>query len=118
MEMGTFIVAGKMSDFPEGEMRAVNLEGTEVMIANVRGNLYAINNRCPHMGGNLAKGVLADTVVTCPVHGSQFDVTSGKNLRWMKGEGLMYKLGKAIKPPQDAVTYNVKTDGKQVLVDV
>ena len=116
--MGTFIMAGNRSDFPVGEMRAVNLEGTEVLLANVDGSLYAINNKCPHMGGNLSKGMLNKTVVTCPVHGSQFDVTTGANIRWMKGSGALYSLGKLFKAPRNAVRYNVKVDGQQVLVDV
>jgi 3-phenylpropionate/trans-cinnamate dioxygenase ferredoxin component len=116
--MGTFIVAGNRSDFPAGEMRAIKLEGTTVLLANIDGNMYAVNNKCPHMGGNLSKGMLSKTVVTCPVHGSQFDVTSGKNLRWMKGSGFLYSLGKLFKPPRDAIKYNVKTDGQQVLIEI
>ena len=116
--MGTFIVAGNHSDFPAGGMRAANLEGTTVLLANVNGNIYAINNKCPHMGGNLSKGMLKGTVVTCPVHGSQFDVTTGKNIRWMKGSGFLYSLGRVFKPPQDATRYNVKIDGQRVLVEV
>jgi 3-phenylpropionate/trans-cinnamate dioxygenase ferredoxin component len=116
--MGTFIMAGNRSDFPVGEMRAVNLEGTEVLLANVDGSIYAINNRCPHMGGNLSKGMLNKTIVTCPVHGSQFDVTTGVNIRWMKGSGALYSLGKLLKAPSNAVKYNVKVDGQQVLVEV
>ena len=118
MDMGTFIVAGNRSDIPVGEMRAVNLEGTVVLLANIDGKMHAINNKCPHMGGDLSKGMLSGTVVTCPVHGSQFDVTTGKNIRWMKGSGMLYSLGRILKAPTDAVKYNVKIDGQKVLVEV
>jgi nitrite reductase/ring-hydroxylating ferredoxin subunit len=48
-------------------------------LANVGGQLYAVDNNCPHLGGPLSKGVLNGTVVTCPWHAWQWDVTSGRN---------------------------------------
>lgn len=111
-------MAGTRADIPVGGMIAVKLEGTEVLLANIGGNIYAIDNRCPHMGGNLSKGMLNGQVVTCPVHGSQFDVTTGKNLRWMQGSGLLYSIGKAFKAPHAVTKYNVKLDGQQILVQV
>jgi 3-phenylpropionate/trans-cinnamate dioxygenase ferredoxin component len=116
--MGTFIVAGKKSDYPVGAMRAIILEGTEVLISNIDGSIYAINNKCPHMGGKLSKGILSGQIVTCPLHGSQFDITTGENIRWLKGSGILSSLGKAVKHPSNAVKYNVKVDGQQVLVEV
>jgi 3-phenylpropionate/trans-cinnamate dioxygenase ferredoxin subunit len=116
--MGTFIVAGNKSDVPVGGMIAVNLEGTVILLANDGGNIYAINNKCPHLGGNLSKGTLNGTIVTCPVHGSQFDVTTGKNVRWLKGTGITTSLGKLLKAPADVMTYKVKIDGHQILVEV
>ncbi|RPJ61797.1 MAG: Rieske (2Fe-2S) protein [Dehalococcoidia bacterium] len=116
--MGTFIVAGKQSDYPVGAMHAINLEGTEVLVANIGGNIYALNNRCPHMGGKLSKGLLSGQIVTCPLHGSQFDITTGENVRWLKGTGILSSLGKAVKHPANATKYNVKVDGQQVLIEV
>lgn len=116
--MGTFIVAGKKSDYPVGAMRVIDLEGTEVLVVNIDGNIYAINNKCPHMGGKLSKGTLSGQIVTCLLHGSQFDITTGENVRWLKGTGILSALGKAVKHPVNATKYNVKVDGQQVLVEV
>ncbi|MGD0854907.1 MAG: Rieske 2Fe-2S domain-containing protein [Dehalococcoidia bacterium] len=116
--MGTFIVAGNKSDVPAGGMVAVNLKGTVILLANGGGNIYAINNKCPHFGGNLSKGTLNGTIVTCPLHGSQFDITTGKNVRWLKGTGIANSLGKLIKAPVDVMTYKVKIDGNQILVEI
>ncbi len=55
-------------------------DGTSICLANVGGTFYAISGVCSHMGGPLAEGELEDTVVTCPWHGSIFDVTSGEVL--------------------------------------
>jgi nitrite reductase/ring-hydroxylating ferredoxin subunit len=50
-----------------------------VAIANVDGTLHAIDGLCPHQGGPLGTGELCGTVLTCPWHGWQFDVTTGRH---------------------------------------
>ena len=72
---------GSSSDVKEGQMRAFEVAGTSVSVANASGHLYAFDDTCTHMGCSLADGRLAGTVVTCACHGSQFDVTSGAVLR-------------------------------------
>ena len=64
-----------------GEMQVFDVEGTKVSVASVDGHLHAFDDKCTHMGCSLAKGELDGTTVTCPCHGSQFDVTSGAVLR-------------------------------------
>src|SRR5215475_9980781 len=66
---------------PAGEMRVFDVAGTHVAVASVGGQLHAFDDKCTHMGCSLAKGTLVGTTVTCPCHGSQFDVTSGAVLR-------------------------------------
>ena len=50
-----------------------------VALANVDGVYYAIDGLCPHQGGPLGTGVLCGENLTCPWHGWQFDVTSGRH---------------------------------------
>jgi 3-phenylpropionate/trans-cinnamate dioxygenase ferredoxin component len=116
--MGRYLSAGTVASIQSGQMLAVNLEGHEVLLANVGGAIYAINDICPHMGGKLSKGILKGNVVTCPRHGSQFDVTTGKNIRWMQGSGLLYTIGKQFKSPVDTTKYNTKVEGQQILVEI
>jgi 3-phenylpropionate/trans-cinnamate dioxygenase ferredoxin subunit len=116
--MGRFIEAGLKNDVPQGQMKAVKLEGQDILLANIGGSYYAIDNKCPHMGGNLSKGKLESTTVTCPLHGSQFNVTTGKVVRWLKGSGLMFSVGKALKPPAEVKKYNLKVDGDKILVEI
>ena len=70
-------VVGKVSDVAAGRLLAVDVDGTPVAVANVDGQLFAIGDTCTHRGCSLAQGELSGTVVTCPCHGGQFDVTSG-----------------------------------------
>lgn len=68
-------------DIAAGEMRVFDVEGTRVNVARVGGQLHAFDDTCTHKACSLAKGKLDGTTVTCPCHGSQFDVTSGAVLR-------------------------------------
>ena len=62
-------------------LRVFDVAETNVNIASPGGHLYAFDDTCTHKGCSLAKGKLDGTTVTCPCHGSQFDVTSGAVLR-------------------------------------
>ena len=72
---------GSSKDIAPGQMRVFDLEGTKVTVANANGDLFAFDDRCTHMGCSLSNGELNGTIVTCPCHGSQFDVTSGAVVR-------------------------------------
>ena len=73
-----FVRTAKTNELAPGTIREFQVEGKAVALANVGGKYYAINNTCLHRGGPLGQGVLEGAVVTCPWHGWQYDVTSGK----------------------------------------
>lgn len=68
---------GAIEEFPEGQGRTVQVEGTPVAVFNVDGDLHAIHNTCKHKGGPLGEGQLFGSTVACPWHGWRYDVTSG-----------------------------------------
>jgi len=72
---------GTVNEVATGEIRAYDVAGIKVDVANVEGQLYAFDDTCTHRGCSLASGKLDGTIVTCPCHRSQFDVTSGAVLR-------------------------------------
>jgi nitrite reductase/ring-hydroxylating ferredoxin subunit len=72
---------GDPHDVVAGHMRVFVATGTKISVVNANGHLYAFDDTCTHLGCSLAKGELDGTTVTCPCHGSQFDVTSGAVLR-------------------------------------
>lgn len=76
-----FVRVGTIRDVPIGGMRAFDVAGVKVTVANANGQLHAFEDTCTHMGCSLANGSLEGTTVTCACHGSQFDVTSGAVLR-------------------------------------
>jgi nitrite reductase/ring-hydroxylating ferredoxin subunit len=61
-------------------MKAFTLGGEEIVVGNCGGNFYAVQRRCGHMNGPLELGTLDGTILTCPTHCAQFDVTTGEAL--------------------------------------
>jgi nitrite reductase/ring-hydroxylating ferredoxin subunit len=90
-------------------MKAVQLEGKEILIANVGGNYYALGNRCTHAGGDLSQGLLEENIVTCPRHHAKFDVTTGKVVSHPK-MALFHPKAK------DEPTYQVKVEDENIMV--
>ncbi len=77
----SFTLLGSSSDFPEGELHQADAGGMQVVVARVQGQVCALSAVCSHAGGPLAEGTLTGRVVTCPWHGSRFDLEDGAVLR-------------------------------------
>jgi 3-phenylpropionate/trans-cinnamate dioxygenase ferredoxin subunit len=75
-----YIEVAREGQIPAGSMKSFSVKGKPVLVANVDGKYYAIGNKCTHLWGDLSKGKLEGKVVTCRLHGSRFDVTSGERL--------------------------------------
>lgn len=106
-----FVKVGETTEVPAGAMKSFALGEVEVLVLNVNGNYYAINNKCTHMGGDLSKGTLQGIVLTCPRHSSRFDVTTGKALSGPKFGPIKLKTG-------DARVYPAQVDGNAIMVDI
>jgi len=114
--MSKSVELAKTEELKNGTMKKVTAEGQEILLARVGDKYYATDNRCSHMSGDLSQGKLEGTVVTCPRHGSQFDISNGRVVRWLKG-GLMSKLGGALKTSRPLRVYNVKVEDGRVLAE-
>jgi 3-phenylpropionate/trans-cinnamate dioxygenase ferredoxin subunit len=115
--MARFVEVAKEGDVADGAMKEVAAENRKVLLAKIGGRYYAVDGICPHMGASLASGKLEGTVVTCPRHGSQFDLTDGHMVRWAQLPGVVSAIGKAFKKPRGLKTYPVKTEAGKVLVE-
>jgi nitrite reductase/ring-hydroxylating ferredoxin subunit len=71
-------VVGKVDDIAPGKMGVYDVDGRQVAVANVDGTLFAFDDVCTHRGCSLVEGTVSGNVVTCPCHGSQFDVRNGE----------------------------------------
>jgi nitrite reductase (NADH) small subunit len=97
-----FLRATRRDEVPPGTIREFQLEGTVVAVANIDGKFYAIDNVCLHRGGPLAQGELQGKVVTCPWHGWQYDVATGKL---------------ALNPAIGVQCYPVEVRGEDIFID-
>ena len=79
--MPEFVTTIKTSEIPPGGVKAIDVRGTLIAVANVDGTYYAFDDTCTHEQCSLADGeMLTGTTVTCFCHGSEFDVRTGRVL--------------------------------------
>ena len=116
--MGNLLRLADIDELAEGEMKKYRVQDTEILLARIGGKYYAVQNKCPHFGGDLSSGELDGTIVTCPRHGSQFNLVDGSVMRWMKGDGLVSKVGKLLKSPRPLEIYNIKLEGRDIMVEI
>jgi len=74
------MIVAKRSDVPPGTTKRVEVDGVGVLLCNVDGELYAVEDLCTHDGGPLDQGELEGYRIMCPRHGALFDVTTGAAL--------------------------------------
>ncbi len=105
----SFTKVAKTSDIPVGKMKAVKIGDKDILVANVGGVFYAVADHCSHRGGRLSAGTLEGGVVTCPLHGSRFDVRTGKSV---SGPRFLFLRSKV----EDVPSYEVKVEGDDIMV--
>jgi 3-phenylpropionate/trans-cinnamate dioxygenase ferredoxin subunit len=114
--MDDFIRLTSVDGIENGGMKAAELDDHEFLIANVGGEYFVGDGRCPHMGGFLPDGQLEGTIITCPRHHSQFDLRDGRNLRWTDWEGPLLSVGKLLRHRRPLRMYEVRVEGTDVFV--
>jgi len=113
-----FVEVAKVSDIDNGTMKKVVIGDRAILLAKVQGRLYATDALCPHLQADLSEGTLQGTVLTCPLHGSKFDVRDGQVVQWTDLSGTLLAYAAKARPPRPLKKYPVHIDGDRVLVDV
>ncbi len=70
-----------IDDVPKSGMRQFDLRDREFLVVELKGEFFCLDGRCTHAGAPLAEGHLANKILTCPWHYSQFDITTGSVVR-------------------------------------
>jgi nitrite reductase/ring-hydroxylating ferredoxin subunit len=93
-----------LADLPAGQLLAVEIAGTRVVLARVGDGVYACGDVCAHRGGRLSEGRLSGARLACPLHGWMYDVRSGQ----------------CVFPPRGGrvPAYPVRIEGDAVFVEV
>lgn len=101
--MPRFVTLARTADLSPGQGKVINAGPLHIALFNVGGSFYAIDNNCPHALGPLGVGDLDDRIVSCPLHGWTFDVTTGLS---------------AFMPGVRVRTFPVRVEGDQVQVEL
>jgi nitrite reductase/ring-hydroxylating ferredoxin subunit len=99
-----FTKAASITEIPPGKAKQVEVNGHKIALFHVGESFYAIDDTCTHRGGPLSEGAVEGTKVTCPWHGAQFDLTTGRHL--------------TPPAPSDVNSYQVQVVGDEVQIDV
>ena len=78
--MPRFVRVARAEEIRPGEKRVVEVDGVLVVVVNLSGRYYALEDVCTHDGGPLGEGELEDGQIVCPRHGAHFDVRTGAAL--------------------------------------
>ena len=99
-----FIKVAELHEVDEGTLFSTEVDGEPICLTKIDGNVYAFTDNCTHISGPLNEGELEGHVLTCPWHGAQFDVRTGKVL-----------CGPA---RQDILTYPVKVEDNTIFIQL
>ena len=98
------VVVAWPDEIQPGDVKVVDVNGRRVAIANADGRFYAFDDTCTHEECSLGEGFLESTIITCPCHLAQFDITTGAVV--------------APPAPRPVRTYPVRIVAGQLVVDV
>ena len=104
-----YITVAQTNEVKDGEKKKLDVDNKVLLLTNVKGKYYVIDNKCPHMGGSLYDGDLDGYHITCPRHGSVFDVRTGKVVTGGKIIFIKFKV-------HETQAYPVEIQGTNILV--
>jgi len=96
------IDVGGAGELPQGTMKRVDVRVRRILLVNVEGRVCAVDDTCTHEDASLSTGVLRGELVKCPLHGSRFNVCTGKALEEPAEEDLR--------------TYPVRLESERILI--
>lgn len=79
--MAEWVRIASLADVPPGMLHGVETDGERIVLANVDGDVYALEDRCSHQDYPLSEGELEGEKLECIFHGARFDVCSGRALQ-------------------------------------
>jgi 3-phenylpropionate/trans-cinnamate dioxygenase ferredoxin component len=101
--MSRFVKVAGVGELVSGEKKIVEVDGVLMVLINLDGEYFAIEDVCTHDGGPLGEGPLEDGEIICPRHGARFDVRTGDALTLPAFEPVP--------------TYEVRVQGDDILVE-
>ena len=101
----------QVEELKNGEKKKFSIKGKDILLVNIEDTFYAVDNKCPHMGGSLVDGTLKDSSIVCPKHGSAFNLKTGE----VTGSGKILFVSFNAK---NLKTYPIKIEGEDILIGI
>jgi len=114
--MNDYLEVMGIDELADGEMTVVDVDDHQVMVAKVEGAFYISDAHCPHLHGQLWKGELNGTIITCPRHGSQFDLADGHCVRWTEFTGAVKTMATLARHPRPLRVFEALVQDGKVFV--
>ena len=133
-------VIARADEVPPGTRKLVTVEGRDIIVFNVKGELFALSDKCPHRGASLSKGVLtglvvgcepgryeyarAGEIIRCPWHQWEFDLRTGrsqcdpKRMRLMSFPASVEPGTRIVEGPYQAETFPIRVEDDYVVIDI
>jgi 3-phenylpropionate/trans-cinnamate dioxygenase ferredoxin subunit len=132
-------VVAAVKDLPPGGRKVIQVNGRAIVVFNLDGEFFALNDRCPHKGGPLSKGVLTAAlessepgeyrtsrrgeIIRCPWHSWEYDIRTGKS--WCDPDRVRTRRyavsvepgGRLVEGPYTAETFPVTVEDEYVVVE-
>lgn len=71
------IPAAKISEIPNFGKKVITISGRQVLLVNIKGSIFAVENECPHQGSPLNAAIVKEGHISCPRHGYRFSLADG-----------------------------------------
>jgi nitrite reductase/ring-hydroxylating ferredoxin subunit len=102
--MPRFVQVANRSQVPDDTVLAVQADGKNLVLVNLKGQFFALDDYCPHEGAPLSDGQIVGDEIECPWHSSHFDIRTGR-----------VTMDPAV---SDVPTYKVRVTGDTIEVEI
>jgi 3-phenylpropionate/trans-cinnamate dioxygenase ferredoxin subunit len=117
-ENSQYEIAASVDDLKDGSIMPLRLKGTDIILVRVGQSYYAAENHCPHSGSDISQSTLDGTILTCPFHGSKFDLIDGRIVRWTDWTSIKAPESRLFRPILPLTVYPVKIQDNNILVKI
>jgi 3-phenylpropionate/trans-cinnamate dioxygenase ferredoxin subunit len=133
-------VVSRAADLPPGTRKRVSIENRDILVLNIKGELFALSDKCPHKGASLCGGLLtglvrsstpgeyqyerAGEILRCPWHQWEFDVRTGRSycdprrMRLMQFPVALEAGADVVEGPYVTETFNVSIEDEYIVLEM
>jgi nitrite reductase/ring-hydroxylating ferredoxin subunit len=105
------------ADVPINTPRGFDANGRRIVVVNLDGQFFAMDDLCPHLAVPLSRGEIKDSCIVCPGHGSVFNLQSGEAVRWV-GKSITWLTRLTEGKAQNARCHKVLVEDGHLFVEL